>query len=319
MHFLEKLTKILTTYFAVWVILISIAAYFAPDFFLPIRPYISILLGIIMFGMGMTLRAADFKMAFLKPLPIILGVFLQFLIMPALGFLLAVLLRLPPEIAAGIVLVGSCPGGTASNVMVFLSRGNVALSIAMTTISTLLAPLLTPYLVLFYARRWMPIDPTKLFVSIVTIVLVPVVLGITVKKMLPKFTEKAGNLTPSISIIAIMLIIACVVALNVSNIITMALAMIMAVVLHNAMGLILGYWIAYFTKQDIKNCRAISIEVGMQNSGLGAVLAHTHFTPMTALPSVVFSIWHNISGAILASIWSRKPIEESKYDQKISD
>lgn len=307
MHFFEKPIKVLTAYFAVWVILISIAAYFAPDFFLPVRPYISILLGIIMFGMGMTLQTADFKMAFLKPLPIILGVFLQFLIMPSLGFLLALLLKLSPEIAAGIVLVGSCPGGTASNVMVFLSRGNVALSIAMTTISTLLAPLLTPCLVLFYARHWLPIDPTELFISIVTIVLIPVILGITIKKMSPKFTEKAGALTPFISIIAIMLIIACVVALNVSNITTMAFAMIIAVVLHNTMGLILGYWIAYFTKQNVKNCRAISIEVGMQNSGLGAVLAHTHFTPMTALPSVVFSIWHNISGAVLASIWIRKP------------
>ena len=310
MNFLEKLTKVLTAYFAVWVILVSIAAYFAPGFFLPVKPYISILLGMIMFGMGMTLRVEDFKIAFTRPVPIILGVCLQFLIMPALGFSLALLLKLPPEISAGIVLVGSCPGGTASNVMVFLSRGNVALSIAMTTISTLLAPLLTPYLILFYARRWMPIDPSELFVSIVLIVLIPVILGITVKKLLPNFALKVGNSMPSISIIAIVLIIACVVALNVNHIVTMAFAIIIAVILHNALGLILGYWIARIAKQNIKNCRAISIEVGMQNSGLGAVLAHTHFTPLTALPSAIFSIWHNISGAILASIWSRKQPEE---------
>jgi len=309
MKFLEKLTKVLTAYFAVWVIVISSVAYFVPGFFLPVKPYISFLLGIIMFGMGMTLRAEDLKIAFIKPAPIFLGVFLQFLIMPALGFTLSLLLKLPPEISAGIVLVGSCPGGTASNVMVFLSRGNVALSIAMTTISTLLAPLLTPYLILFYAHRWLPIDPAQLFISILTIVLAPVIMGITVKRLVPKFTEKAGTLTPSISIIAIMLIIACVVALNVRNIISTGLGILITVILHNGLGLTLGYWIARATKQNIKNCRAISIEVGMQNSGLGAVLAHTHFTPLTALPSAIFSIWHNISGAILASIWSGRSEE----------
>ena len=153
MRILKKLNHLLTSWFAFWVIGVSIIAYFKPGFFLPIRPFIAILLGIIMFGMGMTLRVQDFKIAFLKPIPIIIGVALQFLIMPALGYLLGILLNLPPEIAAGIVLVGSCPGGTASNVMVYLSKGNVALSIAMTTISTLLAPILTPYLILLYAQR----------------------------------------------------------------------------------------------------------------------------------------------------------------------
>ena len=142
------------------------------------------------------------------------------------------------------------------------------------------------------------------------IVLIPVILGITVKKLLPNFALKAGNSMPSISIIAIVLIIACVVALNVNHIVTMAFAIIIAVILHNTLGLILGYWFARIARQNIKNCRAISIEVGMQNSGLGAVLAHTHFTPLTALPSAIFSIWHNISGAILANIWSRKRSDE---------
>jgi BASS family bile acid:Na+ symporter len=226
--------------------------------------------------------------------------------MPALGFALAVFLKLPPEIAAGVVLVGACPGGTSSNVMVYLSNGNVALSIAMTTISTLLAPLLTPYLTLFYAQRWLPIDPTNLFLSILKIVLVPVVLGLLIKKYLPKLADKGEKWAPSISVLSIMAIIACVVALNVKNIITMGIVILIAVLLHNILGLLLGYTIAHIFKQDTKNCRAISIEVGMQNSGLGAALAHVHFSPVTALPSAIFSIWHNISGAILASIWSRK-------------
>ena len=306
MSVINQTNKLLTRFFAIWVIVISMIAYFLPFPFLKIKPYISLLLGIIMLGMGMTLRTEDFKFAFLKPVPIIIGVVLQFLVMPALGFALAVFLKLPPEIAAGVVLVGACPGGTASNVMVYLSHGNVALSIAMTTISTLLAPLLTPWLILLYAQRWLPINPAKLFLSIITIVLFPVVLGLLIKTLLPKLADKGKKWTPSISVLAIIAIIACVVALNVNNIISMGIIIFITVVLHNLLGLLLGYAIAHISKQDTKNCRTISIEVGMQNSGLGAALAHTHFSPVTALPSAIFSIWHNISGAILASIWSRK-------------
>ena len=306
MNYLLRINKILTTFFAIWVIIISVIAYFIPSVFLSVKPYIALLLGVIMFGMGMTLKINDFKIAFIKPVPIIIGVTLQFLIMPALGFALAVALKLPPELAAGVVLVGACPGGTASNVIVYLSKGNVALSVAMTTISTLLAPVLTPCLILLYARQWIPIDPTNLFLSILKMVLVPVILGILVKKLSPKFADKAEKLTPSVSVLAIMAIIACVVALNVKNIIAMGGVTLLAVIFHNILGLLSGYSIAYLFKQNIKNCRAVSIEVGMQNSGLGAALAHTYFSPVTALPSAIFSIWHNISGAVLASIWCRK-------------
>lgn len=311
---LLKLNKILTSYFAVWVLMISVAAYFYPSVFLPVRPFISLLLGIIMFGMGMTLQMEEFKIAFTKPIPVLLGVCLQFLVMPALGFTLAILLKLPDALAAGIILVGSCPGGTASNVIVYLSRGNTALSIAMTSVSTLLAPLFTPYLILFYAQRWLPIDPLNLIFSIVKIVLLPVILGLIVKKYLPGLAARAKPFTPSISIIAIVAIIACVVALNVQNILTMGLMIFIAVVFYNLMGICLGYLVALFAGQDQKNCRAIAIEVGMQNSGLGAVLAHTHFTPETALPSAVFSIWHNISGAILASIWGRESKNRDSFE-----
>ena len=298
--------NLLVSYFAVWVIAISILAYLLPSFFIPVRPYITLLLGIIMFGMGITLRTEDFKIAFMKPWPIIIGVSLQFIIMPALGFLLAILLKLPPEIAAGVVLVGACPGGTASNVIVYLARGNVALSIAMTTISTLLAPVLTPYLVLFYAQKWLPVDPVVLFFSILKIVIMPVILGLLLKKFQPKLADRGKKWAPSISILAIMAIVGCVVALNVKNILTMGLAILITVILHNMLGMILGYTIAYISKQNTTNCRTISIEVGMQNSGLGVALAHAHFSPATALPSAIFSIWHNIAGAIMASIWRHK-------------
>jgi BASS family bile acid:Na+ symporter len=301
-----RINKILTSYFAVWVIAISIIAYFIPSIFLIVKSYIPLLLGIIMLGMGMTLKINDFKIAFVNPVPIIIGVALQFLVMPALGFALAVALKLPPELAAGVVLVGACPGGTASNVIVYLSKGNVAVSVAMTTISTLLAPILTPLLMLLYAHSWIPVNPASLFLSIVKIVLIPVLLGLLIKKFLPKFADKAEKITPSVSVLAIIAIIACVVALNVENIVAMGIVTLLAVVLHNLLGLVSGYTVARLFKQNKKNCRAISIEVGMQNSGLGAALAHAYFSPLTALPSAIFSIWHNISGAILASIWSRE-------------
>jgi BASS family bile acid:Na+ symporter len=310
MNRLNKINQALTTYFAIWVIFISVIAYFFPTPFLQIKPYIASLLGVIMFGMGVTLRTEEFKVAFLKPVPIIIGVVLQFLIMPALGFGLAFILNLPAEIAAGVVLVGACPGGTASNVMVYLSRGNTALSIAMTTASTLMAPIFTPYLTLFYAQKWMPVDPASLFISILEIVLIPVVLGLATKKYLPKLANEGVKWTPSISVLAIMAIIACVVALNEKNIITTGLVIFFAVILHNLFGLFFGYLIAYTLKQNKRNCRAISIEVGMQNSSLGAALAHAHFSSVTALPSAIFSIWHNISGATLASIWGRNSEDE---------
>lgn len=259
-----------------------------------------------MFGMGLTLQIQDIKLAMTKPIPIIIGVVLQFLVMPTLGFLLSYLLHLPPEIAVGVILVGACPGGTASNVMVYLSRGNVALSIAMTTVSTLLAPFLTPYIMLFFAKHWLPIDPQILLISIIKIVLLPVILGVVFKMLFPKFSSQSEKWTPSISILAIIAIIACVVALNVKNILSTGLVTFLIVVLHNAFGLMLGYFISKILKQDHKNCRAIAIEVGMQNSGLGAALAHTHFSPLTALPSAIFSIWHNISGSILVSLWRRR-------------
>ncbi|HSG11759.1 MAG TPA: bile acid:sodium symporter family protein [Gammaproteobacteria bacterium] len=304
--FFIVINKLLTHYFALWVILVSVIACLYPAPFLPIKSYIVPLLGLIMFGMGMTLRVEDFRVALLKPVPVFIGVTLQYLAMPALGFGLAVLLKLPPDIAAGLVLVGACPGGTASNVMVYLARGNVALSVAMTTVSTLLAPLLTPYLMLFYAERWLPVDPVALFVSILKIVLVPVILGVLVKRYLPKAARSAEYWTPSVSVLAIIAIIACVVALNVDSLLSMGLMILLAVVFHNLLGLLMGYTAARFFGQSATNNRAIALEVGMQNSGLGATLAYAHFSPLAALPSAVFSVWHNLSGALLVSFWNRK-------------
>lgn len=259
-----------------------------------------------MFGMGMTMEISALKQAFTKPKPLVIGLGLQFAIMPLFGYLLAKGFDLPPALAAGLILVGACPGGTASNVMVYLARGNTALSIAMTTLSTLIAPVLTPYLMLLYAQAILPIDVNQLFMSIMQMVLLPVVLGLLVKLFIPKFANQTARWMPAFSIIAIMAIIACVVALNVANIQTIGLTILLAVVLHNLLGLSLGYGLAKILVFDEQSSRAIAIEVGMQNSGLAAVLAHLHFSALTALPSAIFSIWHNLSGVILATVWRKK-------------
>ncbi len=306
MRLLSQLNQLLIRYFALWVVFISVVAFYQPALFIPIKPYIQYLLGLIMFGMGMTLQTEELKQALSQPKPLLIGLGLQFAIMPLLGFGLAIALQLSPAVAAGLILVGSCPGGTASNVMVYLARGNTALSIAMTTLSTLLAPLLTPALMWLYAQANIPIDVSGLFMSILKMVLLPVVLGLVVKTLIPQLADKISRFTPAFSILAIMAIIACVVALNVANIQTIGITILLAVTLHNVLGLGLGYGLARAFALDERSSRAIAIEVGMQNSGLAAVLAHVHFSVITALPSAIFSIWHNLSGAILATLWRKR-------------
>ncbi|WP_338751066.1 bile acid:sodium symporter family protein [Bacillus sp. FJAT-52991] len=307
MKLLETISNIAGKYFAVWVILTALISFFVPAPFVVFQGYITILLGVVMFGMGLTLKAVDFKIILTKPLPVIIGVCAQFMIMPLTAFAIAYLLNLPAELAAGLVLLGSVPGGTASNVMVYLAKGNVPLSIAMTSVSTLLAPVATPFILLWLAGQWMPVDPMAMFMSIIQVIIIPIVLGVTVRKFVPSFVDKSVHVIPLISVLAIMMIVAAVVAGNVETLASAGLIIFIAVVLHNAFGLLLGYITARVLGLDESTRRAISIEVGMQNSGLGVALATAHFGPLAALPSVVGSVWHNISGPILATYWSKKP------------
>ncbi|NWQ41729.1 bile acid:sodium symporter family protein [Bacillus sp. EB106-08-02-XG196] len=307
MKVLEAVSTIAGKYFAVWVILISVIAFMVPDPFLGLGKYITILLGVVMFGMGLTLKAVDFKIIFTKPLPVIIGVCAQFIIMPSVAFVIATLLNLPAELAAGLVLLGCVPGGTASNVMVYLAKGNVPLSIAMTSVSTLLAPILTPLLLLLLAGQWMPVDPVAMFMSIVQVIIVPIILGLAIKKFFPVAVEKSLTVLPLISVAAIITIVAAVVSGNAASIAASGLLIFTAVMLHNGFGLMFGYFTGKALGQNEVNRRAISIEVGMQNSGLGVALATAHFGPIAALPSVLAAAWHNISGPILATYWSKKP------------
>ncbi|ULM99435.1 bile acid:sodium symporter family protein [Peribacillus frigoritolerans] len=317
MKVLKALSAVAGKYFAVWVILISVIAFIFPEPFLGLGGFITILLGVVMFGMGLTLKAVDFKIIITKPLPVIIGVCAQFIIMPSVAFLIAKLMNLPAELAAGLVLLGCVPGGTASNVMVYLAKGNVPLSIAMTSVSTLLAPIMTPLLLLLLAGQWMPVDFFDMFKSIVQVILLPIVLGLAIKRFFPVAVEKSLTVLPLISVAAIITIVSAVVSGNAASIAASGFLIFTAVMLHNGFGLLFGYLAAKVLGLDEVNRRAISIEVGMQNSGLGVALATAHFGPLAALPSVLAAAWHNISGPILATYWSKKHAGDSIEEPRV--
>ncbi|API92440.1 putative sodium-dependent transporter YocS [Virgibacillus pantothenticus] len=293
--------------FAIWVLLVAVVAFLFPEQFLWIGSYISIMLGIIMFGMGMTLSVQDFREVVRQPKSVAIGVSSQFVLMPLIAYGLAKGLNLPPEIAIGVILVGACPGGTASNVMTFLAKGNTALSVAITSVSTLLAPLLTPAIIYFLAREWLEVSVSSMFMSVVKIVLLPIVLGLIVQLFLKEQAKKTVDLMPLISVVAIVLIVAAVVAGSKNKIIESGLLIFAVVILHNGLGYLIGFFVAKLFKLEFMDQKAVSIEVGMQNSGLGAALAAAHFSPLAAVPSAIFSFWHNISGPILATYWAQKP------------
>jgi bile acid:Na+ symporter, BASS family len=306
MKALVKASRFVSNTFAMWVLLFAVLAFLYPNGFTWIGPYIVPLLGIIMFGMGLTLSANDFKEVFKRPKDVLIGVAAQFIIMPLLAFALATLLPISPEVAIGVILVGCCPGGTASNVITYLAKGDTALSVAVTSVSTLLAPVVTPSLILLFADKWLSVSAGALFWSIIKIVIVPIVLGLIVKLIFNKQVETAVQALPIVSVIGIVAIVAAVVGLNKEAIAKSGLAIFSIVVVHNLLGLLLGYWFAKLFKMTEPKQRAISIEVGMQNSGLGAALATAHFSPLAAVPSAIFSVWHNISGPLLATYFLKK-------------
>lgn len=310
MKVLESISNFAGKYFAIWVIVFAVIAFLVPEPFLPLGAYISILLGVVMFGMGLTMKPVDFKIVLTRPMPVIIGVAAQFLVMPLAAFAIAYVLNLPPELAAGLVLLGCVPGGTASNVMVYLAKGNLALSVAMTSLSTLLAPIMTPLLLLWLAGQWLPVDPISMFMSIIQVIIIPIALGFIVQRFFPKAVEKSITIVPLISVLAILIIVSAVTAANAGNVASSGAIVFFAVFLHNGFGLLLGYLTAMAMGLSENDRRAISLEVGMQNSGLGVALATAHFSPLAALPSVWGAIWHNISGPILATIWSKKPANE---------
>lgn len=295
-------------WFALIVLAAGALALVVPGAFAGATVAVPWLLAVIMFGMGMTLRPVDFAVIAKRPWALLLGVAAQYVVMPLVAFAIAYSLDLSPMLAAGLILVGSAPGGTASNVMVYLAKGDTALSVAMTTVSTLLAPLLTPLLVLVLASRFLPVDTGALFVSILQIVLAPVVLGLLLRRIVPGLIERCLDVLPLLSVAGITVVVMTVVAASSSTLLSVGVLVFGAVVLHNLLGLCLGYAVARVCRLPVSGRRAVSIEVGMQNSGLAAALATAHFNPAAALPAAIFSVWHNISGPVLASYWARKGV-----------
>ena len=258
-----------------------------------------------MFAMGLTIKPYDLIRIFTFPKTLLLGIILQYTIMPGLAILLVSIFPLNPEIATGVILLGCSPGGTASNVMTYIAKGDVALSISLTASSTLISPIVTPLLIYLLAHSWITIDVLNIFFSISQIVLIPVILGIIINVLLNEKVHYIYPILPTISIISIIIIIIAVVAANTTAFNKDDILLIIVVILHNIFGLLLGYFVSKFFKLDIKQCKTISLEVGLQNSALASTLAVLHFNPLSALPGAIYSIWHNISGSYIATKWAK--------------
>lgn len=304
MQTLLKISQFVGKTFALWVLLFAFLAFQFPEYFTQFRHYIPYLLGIVMFGMGITLTFNDFGEVFKRPKSVIIGVVAQFVVMPAIAFCLAKGFNLPADLAIGVILVGACPGGTSSNVMTYLARGNTALSVACTTISTLLAPILTPAIFYVLASQWIDINASAMFISVLQMVLFPIFLGLIVRALFKKRINELSQTMPLVSVISIVLILSAVVAVSKDKIVESGLLIFGVVVLHNCLGYLIGFLAAKALRLNNFDSKAVSIEVGMQNSGLGAALAAAHFNPIAAVPSAIFSFWHNVSGPIVANIFS---------------
>lgn len=289
--------------FPILAIVVSLLAYYDPSPLIAWKASIIPLLSIVMFCMGLTLRVADFKRVWNNPQPIALAIIIQFSIMPLAAILLAKAFNLTDEFTIGMLIVGACAGGTASNVMTYLARGDVALSVSMTLASTLWGVFATPWIISMTAGEIIHVDSINILISVIQMVLIPLTAGILITHYQPAFTNMINKHLADIASGFILLIIAIIVALNADEIATVGYAVFAAVALHNIIGLISGYAAGKLTRQTEVTCRTLAIEIGMQNSGLGVALALKYFGPMAALPGAIFSIWHNISGSLLAGLW----------------
>ena len=305
---MKTICHYISEYMGVLVLLAAVVSLWWPASFAWIDTWvINPTLGVIMFGMGLTLSPHDFRMVMSRPKDIVIGCLAQFTVMPLLALALTWAFSLPKELALGVILVGCCPGGTASNVITFLAKGDLALSVGMTATSTLLAPVLTPLLVWLMAGTMVDVDTVGMLLSIVYVVIAPIVIGLLCQRFLPKITQAIVPYLPALSSIAITLVVCIVVSHNASRLLVGGMIVVLVVVLHNICGLGLGYLIGRVLGLAEAKKKALSIEVGMQNSGLATSLATLHFAayPLAAIPGAVFSVWHNISGAIAAYFYRK--------------
>ena len=312
---MKRISELVGKYMAWIVLAIAALALFLPKTCLWVETdWINYLLMIVMFGMGLTMKLSDFAVVFSRPKDVIVGCLAQFIVMPVLAYALGKIFGLSDELLVGVVLVGTCPGGTSSNVITYLSKGDTALSVGMTSINTLLAPFLTPALTYLYLRTSVSVDVKSMFVSIIEVVLVPIGLGLLINKLFGKYTQRIMYAMPTVSVTAICLIVAAVVSHNSEKIMNAGLIILVIVILHNLLGYLCGFLIGVLFKMDMSRKKAVSIEIGMQNSGLATSLASSSFPDMSmaTVPGAIFSVWHNISGAILAGIYRKMDSRENE-------
>lgn len=305
---MRQILDFITRWLAVIVLVVASVALVEPASFSWIKPsYINTMLGLVMFGMGMTIELSEFKIVFTRPKDVIIGCMAQFTIMPLIAWALTQLFQLPQELAIGVILVGACPGGTASNVITYLAGGDLALSVGMTGVSTILAPFMTPFITWLLAGAMVDVSITNMMISIMQVVILPIVLGLLIKHYFPQFTQRLSVGLPAFSSIIITLIIACIVSVNSVQLKAVGFLVLVVVALHNLSGFALGYLLGKLLKLPHNKRTAISIEVGMQNSGLACSLAQQHFAALQAatVPGAIFSVWHNLAGTLVAKLYQR--------------
>ncbi|OXY81273.1 bile acid:sodium symporter family protein [Oceanimonas doudoroffii] len=309
---------VLTQLFPLWALLLSVLAFMQPQLFVGIKGQIVPLLTLIMLCMGLTLNLNDFRRVMQNRKAVLVGVLLQFSLMPLIALLVGRVLGFGPELMVGMLLVGSVAGGTSSNVMCYLAKGDTALSISMTAISTLLGVVMTPLLVDLLVGQSVDVPVQSMLLSLLQVVVAPVVLGVVLNAVAGNLVRRVEPVLPLLSMLAIVFIISIVVALNAEKMAQIGPVVALAVVLHNSCGLVLGYGVTAMFGFDKRVCRTIAFEVGLQNSGLATALAMKFFTPAAALPGTLFSVWHNISGSLLAGYWSKKPVADAAVNTPAS-
>ncbi len=309
---LKKILAFYTKYFAVWVVVFGVVAYVWPGSFVALKDYMDWFFALTMFGIGAVLQLEDFKRIITKPIIVLIGSAAQFSIMPLGAFVLAKIFRLPPEIAVGLILTGSAPGAMASNVMSFIAKADTAYSVSLTTVSTLLCPLLTPGLTFLLARSRLEVPFIEMMMSVIKMVIVPLFIGFGVRHYLREKIEKMLPVFPAISVTFIIFICSLVIALNKSYLAQVTGIILAAGIILNMYGMLAGYGVGSAFRMETTRKRTLAIEIGMQNAGLGTVLALKHFGEKAAMPAAIFVFICIITASLMAALWQRTPPEEAR-------
>jgi len=306
---LKKVLTFYTKYFAVWVIVFGVVAYLVPKPFVALRDYMDWFFALTMFGIGAVLQIEDFKRIAQKPIIVLIGSAAQFSIMPLGAFALAKLFGLPPEIAVGLILTGSAPGAMASNVMSYIAKADTAYSVSLTTVSTLLCPLLTPGLTFVLARSRLEVPFWEMMFSVIKMVIVPLFVGFGVRHYFKEKIEKISEIFPAISVTFIIFICSLVIALNKERLAQVTGLVLASAVILNIYGMLSGYGVGSAFRMEVRRRRTLAIEIGMQNAGLGTVLALKHFGEKAAIPAAIFVFICIITASVMAELWQKRPSE----------